>query len=865
MEYCKFEEVHRENITKEKEMEKRITRYLKISFIVVAFICIGLFIFMGVYLNKEIGSTTNDVSHLYMEEIHSQLQQKFEIILELRAMQLNTIIETAEEADNWTYERLEELKNIATSRDFMSVGLYRQDGAIEMIFGDEITLDGKLVTNCNFESGEHMIQLGYTEAGDKVFILGRFERLDMSDGGVSDVLFATLPFEYFNDAMYLNAPDTQVFSHIIARNGDYIIKNSEAEKYNTVYERITSDFKGIEGKNTEDYVREVREALENDIEYSSRYIADGEVRMIYVSRLTEGLDWYVMTVMPDNDIDNLLNGLYTTRYMVMFGVVITIIVLMLCVFLGYYKLSRLQMKELHKAREAAVDANEAKSRFLTSMSHDIRTPMNAIIGMTDIAIKNMDNKEKASDCLHKVQLSSKHLLGLINDILDMSSIESGRLAIEYRDVALQQITTECVDIIQPQIKAKKQIFDVFIGDIISEHIYSDSVRMSQVLLNLLSNATKYTPEGGRIYLHIYQEPSELGDDYVRNICEVEDTGIGMSEEFVMEIFNRFAREDNEYVKNTNGSGLGMPIIKAIVDMMGGTIEIESQQNKGSKFRVILDVKKAEIDEQDMKLPPWKALVVDDNEQLCQSAADTLNELGLRAEWTQDGAEAVRMIEEHHHNKDDYHFALIDWQMPNLDGIQTIKEIRKRIDADIPMFIISAYNWKDVEEALHDTEIAGFISKPLFKSNLYTNLAKYIDHEALQEKEQDYTHMFAGKTLLLAEDNDINAEIVVEILAEYGIKIERAENGRDCVEMFEKAEEGYYSAVLMDVHMPIMGGYEATRNIRAMERGDSNVPIIAMTADVFSDNLERCEKCGMNACVTKPLDVAECMRTLRKYL
>ena len=724
-------------------MEKKITRYLKISFIAVAIVCIGLFIFMGVYLNKEIGRTTNDVSHLYMEEIHSQLQQKFDTILSLRAMQLDAIIEAAEKADNWTDEIVYELENSATARDFMAAGLYRADGTIEMIYGDEIRLDAPLVINCTCENNNHMIQLGYTKEGEKVLVLGRVESMDMSDGGMSEALFAALPLTYFNDAMYLDVPETQVFSHIIASNGDYIIKNSEAVKYNTVYERISSDFEGVDGKTTEDYITEVREALENDTEYSSIYMADGEVRMVYVSRLFDGLDWYVMTVMPDRDIDGLLSGLYTTRYMVMFGVVIAIIVVLLCAFIGYYRLSREQMKELHKAREAAVDANEAKSRFLTGMSHDIRTPMNAIIGMTDIAVKNIDDKEKAAACLRKVQLSSKHLLGLINDVLDMSSIESGKLTIENRDVALHQLISECVDIIQPQIKEKKQAFDVVVGNVISEHIYSDRVRLQQILLNLLSNATKYTPEGGKIYLRIYQEESALGDKYVRNICEVVDNGIGMSEEFLEEIFDRFTREDNEYVKNVNGSGLGMAIIKSIVDIMGGNIEIESKLGEGSKFRVILDVKKSEIEESDMKLPAWNTQVVDDNEQLCQSVA--------------------------------------------------------------------------------------------------------------------------GCKLLLAEDNDINYEIVEEVLSVYGIKLDRAENGRDCVEIFEKSEKGYYSAILMDVHMPVMDGYEATRTIRAMDREDNALPIIAMTADVFSDNMERCIESGMNECITKPLDVAECLRVLKKYL
>lgn len=846
-------------------MDKRIGRYLKLSFIGVAVICIVLFMFMGEYLNREIGSTTNDVSHLYMDEIHSQLQQKFQTILELRAVQLETLIEEAEEVGNLKEEIFVQLCNSASTKDFKAAGLYRSDGTVDMIYGEHVRLENELVVNCPCVNQNHMIQLGYMPDDEKVLILGRMEKLEMEDGGISDVLFVVLPFEYFHEAMYLNDAETQVYSHVIDGKGNYIISNGKASNYQSIYERIRNDYEGMNGKTKEDYVYEVSYALEHNKEYSSINMVDGEVRVVYLSRLTEALDWYVITVMPDRDIDTLLNGLYTTRYMVMFGVVITIIIVFLCVFIGYYRLSRLQMKELHKAREVAMEANEAKSRFLTSMSHDIRTPMNAIIGMSDIAIKNIADSEKVESCLRKVQLSSKHLLGLINDILDMSSIESGKLTIENRDVALHQLTNECVEIIQPQIKAKKQIFDVFIGNIISEHIYSDNVRWGQIMLNLLSNATKYTPEGGRIYLHIYQEPSKKGEEYVRTICEVEDNGIGMSEKFIKKIFNRFTREDNDYVNNINGSGLGMPIIKAIVDMMDGKIEIESEQGVGSVFRVIIDVEKSKIMESDMILPKWKVLVVDDNEQLCRSAADTLSELGVIAEWTQDGMEAIRMVEEHHLAKDDYQFVLIDWQMPNIDGIETIRQLRRRISADIPIFIISAYSQADVESVLDDTEIAGFISKPLFKSNLYMHLMQYVNNEVFKQEAEEEILDFTGHTLLLAEDNDINYEIVDEVLSAYGIKIERAENGSDCVEMFGKSEMNYYSAILMDVHMPIMDGYEATRQIRAMNREDNNLPIIAMTADVFSDNIENCLKSGMNECITKPLDIGECLRVLKSFL
>lgn len=847
-------------------MGQKVKKYLNRSLLLIAFTCIAIFISMGVYLTRETEEMADEVSHLYMSEINYQMHQKFDTIINLRTLQLEGIIERTPPSDNtWNEDMNEEMRISAGVRDFMGLGMYKYDGTIEMIYGEKIEIREQLVVNCRCEEKVHMIQLGYEEDGDKVLVLGRIIAYPMSDGTKSDILFAVLSLDYINEAMYLDVPETQVTTHILNSDGEYIIKNGDTGSYNNVFDRIMSELTSVDGKKPEEHAKALREALSQDGEYSSRYIMNGQHRRMQLTKLTDGLDWYVMTVIPNEDMNNLLSGLYTTRNLVMFGEVIVIIIVMLFVFRGYHRLSAKQVEELEIAKQEANDVNEAKSRFLTSMSHDIRTPMNAIIGMSDIAMKNIDDTRKATECLRKVQLSSKHLLGLINDILDMSSIESGKLTIENRVFSLNELMGECVDIIQPQIRAKKQNFDIFIGDIIAEQVYSDSVRMSQVLLNLLTNATKYTPEGGSIYLHIHQKESELGQEYIRTIFEVEDTGIGISEEFLEIIFDRFAREDKEQVKNINGSGLGMAITKSIIDLMEGDIKVESEIGKGSKFTVILDIKKATMNVDNMRLPNWKILIVDDNEQLCTSAVATCQELGLIAEWTQDGMEAVRMVEEHHKNNDDYNFVLMDWKMPNMDGIETIKEMRKHISVDIPVFLISAYSWMDVERILQDTEIAGFISKPLFKSNLYTSLLQYANHEVQMSDASEETEGLEGKKLLLAEDNDINYEIVAEVLSMYGIEVDRAENGRDCVEIFEKTENGYYDALLMDVHMPIMDGYEATRRIRQMNREDKNLPIIAMTADVFSDNIERCLESGMNECITKPFDVKECLRVLKKYI
>ena len=340
----------------------------------------------------------------------------------------------------------------------------------------------------------------------------------------------------------------------------------------------------------------------------------------------------------------------------------------------------------------------------------------------------------------------------------------------------------------------------------------------------------------------------------------------MSEEFQKKIFDTFSREEeNEKVQRITGTGLGMSITKSIIDLMGGTIELRSEQGKGTQFHVILDFKKADIGENDMRLPEWNVLVVDDNEMLCLSAAANLEALGVHADWTLDGMKAVEMIAEHHKQNNDYHFVLIDWKMPNMDGIETIQEIHARVGKDIPIFLISAYDQGELEDMAFENEIEGFISKPLFKSTLFARLRQYVDGLENGIDGENEQIDFQGKRVLLAEDIEINWEIANEILSAAGLVLEWAENGQICVDRFAASEPGYYNAILMDVRMPVMNGYDATKTIRKMDRPDKDLPIIAMTADAFSDDAQRCFECGMDAHLTKPLDIRECMRTLQNYL
>ncbi len=829
------------------------------------FICVTVFVWLTLFMSDRTDKTIIEVGDIYMSEMNVQLQQKFATIIKLRIEQVESIISRTPPTSEYSEEILEQLRISADVRNFSSLILYRTDGTMETLYGEELRLAEDIDMENILQENGNLVTRGVYQNDEKVLVLGKAADYRMSDGENSDALLIGIPMNYLNQAMFLNEDNTMLYTHVIDAEGNFIIRNGDAfvENYFSRLERIVSEY---DGKTGDDYVNELKATMATGEDYAEVIMAEGEKRQIYCSPIADDIGWYLVTIMPESALDEAVKELDSFRLGIMITSSLVILLTMLCIFIVYYKLSQQQMAELNKARQEALRANKAKSEFLSSMSHDIRTPMNAIIGMTEIAIKSVDDSIKLDNCLQKIKLSSKHLLGLINDVLDMSKIESGKVTLNIIPMSLRDAIDDIVNIMQPQVKAGKQYFDIFIQQISYEKVYCDSVRLNQILLNLLSNAVKFTPEGGRIDIHMYQEDSPRGEDYVRTHIRVVDTGIGMSPEFQKKIFETFTREENEQVSHITGTGLGMAITKSIVDLMGGIIELHSEQGKGSDFHIILDLKIVDEKEEEMLLPPWNVLVVDDNEPLCLGAVENLRELGLQAEWTLDGMEAVNMVEERHKNGDDYHFVLIDWKMPKMDGMQTIREIRKRVGTDIPVFLISAYDWIDIEEEASSETIEGFIAKPLFKSTLYERLKQYEDGHKMQEEFHGVPEVdFTGRHILIAEDMDLNWEVAYEILSSVGLELERAENGQECLEMFEKSEIGYYDAILMDIRMPVMNGYDATLAIKALERPDKDLPIIAMTADAFSDDAQHCLECGMVAHIPKPIDIKECMRILQKYL
>ena len=533
---------------------------------------------------------------------------------------------------------------------------------------------------------------------------------------------------------------------------------------------------------------------------------------------------------------------------------------------------RNEMEQRSNLKDALMQANrasKAKSVFLSNMSHDIRTPMNAIVGFTSLAMKHIDNRERMEEYLKKIMTSGNHLLSLINDVLDMSRIESGKIRLDEKACSLPEILHSICNIVQADVHAKQLELHIDTLDIRNEDIYCDKLRLNQVLLNLLGNAVKYTGAGGAINMRI-TEKAGAPDGFAQYEFSIKDNGVGMSDEFVEHIFEPFEREKNSTTSGIQGTGLGMAITKNIVDMMNGTIEVESELGVGSTFTVsfVFRIRKEEKEEQAIpELKNCRALVVDDDFNTCDSVSYMLGQIGLRAEWTLSGKEAVLRTKQASMRKDGYLVYIIDWLLPDMNGIEVTRRVRQVMGDNVPVIVLTAYDWSEIEEEAKEAGVTAFCSKPLFMSELRKCLRTVIGAEEQVEEEKEGREVqFKAGRILLAEDNELNQEIAVEILGGAGFTTEVAENGKVALEMLQRSDPGYYQLVLMDVQMPLMNGYEATRLIRKFEdKKLAAIPILAMTANAFEEDRREALMCGMNGHIAKPIEVEKLFDMMDKVM
>ena len=533
---------------------------------------------------------------------------------------------------------------------------------------------------------------------------------------------------------------------------------------------------------------------------------------------------------------------------------------------------QIQLEEQNRKLEIALQhegaANRAKREFLFNMSHDIRTPMNAIIGFTSLAATHIDNREQVLDYLKKISTSSQHLLSLINDVLDMSRIESGKVKIEEKAVHLPDLVHDVRSIIQPNVAAKRLSLFIDTMDIEDEDIITDPLRLNQILLNILSNAIKFTPTGGMISIRIAQK-NGAPKGCVCYEFRIKDNGIGMSEEFQKHIFEEFSREESSTVSGIQGTGLGMSITKNIVDLMGGTIALTSEPGKGTEFIVTLCFTRSGQKAEPKQLPQLeglRALVADDDTNTCLNVSTMLSKIGMRPEWTISGKEAVIRTKYAVEQGDEFSVYIIDWLIPDMNGIEIVRQIRKVIGNRCPIIILTAYDWADIEDEARAAGVTAFCEKPLFLSELRRVLAEPFRAEPASEPAQPTAADLKGKKLLLVEDNELNREIALEILKEAGFVVDTAEDGAVAVQKIKQAAPGQYDLILMDIQMPNLDGYEATRQIRALPDAEkASIPIFAMTANAFEEDRQNALEAGMNGHIAKPLDVPHLLRVLADAL
>ena len=727
---------------------KALPQSLKIGIVVILCLTVIVFSFLGSSIHTMSESTIEEIGTAYMAGMNEQVSLHFETIIELRLTMAESIAGIAAGDGASGYGTREDIEYGARARHFLCAALYGPDGGSEMIFGDPVELNHPEPFLESLRNGERKAASATGSDGGGVILFGVPCEYPMSSGGGSLALVVGLSTKYMGEVLFLDSDQSLSYSFVIRKDGSYVVGN-EGDAHENYFDRLTNIFAG-QDMEADACIEQLQAAMNAGEDYSTIVKNGGSRRHIYCTNLPY-CEWYLVTVLPFERLDNAISGMGSRWLIIVYAASFAVIAMLLYIFFRYLKLFRNQVSELtrinaemdaarkaaEQARKEAEQANAAKQEFLSSMSHDIRTPMNAIIGMTSLALDNTDDPKRVRDYLGKIALSSKHLLGLINDVLDISKIESGKMTLNVEPVSLREAMDSIVNIMQPQVTAKNQQFKVAAREILSENVCCDGVRLNQVLINLLGNAVKFTPEKGAVQLTVYQEALPEDASRVRTHFLVSDTGIGMSKEYQKVIFESFSREDNTRVRKTEGSGLGMAITKCIVDAMGGTISVRSEQGRGSEFHVVLDLEKAAA--------PAASEAAD-------SAAERVNDVVLK-----------------------------------------------------------------------------------------------------------------GRRILLAEDNELNWEVARELLSILELELDWAENGEICVEKFRNSPAGHYDAIIMDVRMPVMDGYEATAAIRRLEREDADIPIIAMTADAFSEDIQRCLERGMNDHLAKPIDIQAVTFKLKKYL
>ncbi len=679
------------------------------------------------------------------------------------------------------------------------------------------------------------------------------------------------------EAFTLSLYDGQGFGYVLDAQGDILLRSvqmPESRSYGNIFDALR-DTHSNEGD-----IDRLAEAFQQNDTGSIAFNGDGGEYLYTYAPLHCVSDWMLLSIVPAEAIQAETNALMG-RTQIVLAIFVSIFIICLLFFLFAWRSQRtMRQRELEAAAQQkkmqeslaealrmAQAANEAKTAFLSNVSHDIRTPMNAIIGFLALMKTDVDNPEVILDYVGRIEAASQHLLGLINDVLDMNKIESGSTSLSISEMDMATVIEEINTIIRPQAKEKHQSFDIFAPHMKHEHLIGDKMRINQVLINLLSNAVKYTPEGGAIQLRV-EEMSQVVDHYSRVRFTVSDNGLGMSEDYQKVLFDPFTREKTKTVHEIQGTGLGMAITKSLVDLMGGTIRVESTPGEGSTFLVELELRIQDVeddagfwDEHKVK----RMIVADDDEEVCRGVRSLMEAVGVQVDYATGGAEAIRMMRENREAGRPYDLILLDWQMPDLDGLETARLIRRNYPDKIPILLLTAYDWGDIEQEAMEVGVSHFMPKPFFMSTFKEAIRRVMGSGPRRDAPAGEGSL-QGRHFLVVDDIEVNRIILVKILGSLGASCDTASNGQEAVERFGQSAPGTFDLILMDVQMPVMGGYDATRAIRAGDHPDAaSIPIIAMTANAFVDDVRDAMEAGMDAHIAKPVQLDKLKATIRQVL
>ncbi len=832
--------------------------------VAVVLLCAALLAGMLWTYRTKTDEAITQISGVYLGELTDQIIGHFETSLDSQFAQVITMMESAGEGDMADLDHLQAfLRRQRENNEFTYVALLTEEG---MCYTDEdvypaISKINSLSTL--LQGKERLISANETILGDDMLLLG-MPISGVSFGGERIVAaLVGMDTQALNEKILSHKADSNAYANVISRQGAFVMRSSNrhAAAGTNLFSSLQVNAVFDEGYSLE----KLRQQITAGESGMSALTLSGEHEYLYYAPIA-GTDWTMYVAMPSGGLDAQVEGLGSFMSLAATLVVSGIAVILLVFALIYIRIVRrsaaLLEREKERAEEALVRAERAslaKSEFLSRMSHEIRTPMNGIIGMTVIAMQNIEKPAKVADCLKKVTLSSKHLLALINDVLDMSKIESGKIELKRERFDFKVLLESLSTVYYGQAAAKKVEFNTVLAGDVPEALVGDSLRLNQIITNLLSNAIKFTPENGRVTLRVSEAGGEDGTARLR--FDVSDTGCGIAPENLDKIFNAFEQEDAGVAQKYGGTGLGLSISRRFSELMGGSLTVESAPGQGSTFTALLPF--GTVEPQTGDVPPidygsLKALVVDDDQETCEHVTLLLEKLGVEAQWTDNGYQAVARVEQAHNLGEDFDVCFVDWKMPFIDGLETTRRIRQAVGKeDIAVVLITAYDPTEIQESALEAGAVGIISKPLFTSTLTQAFESIRSSKpgAVERPRRMTDYDFSGKQVLIVEDNEINLEIATELVEVSGAAVTAARNGQEAVETFAASLPGYFDLILMDVQMPVLDGYGATRQIRAMDRPDAHsVPILAMTANAFSEDVERSRENGMNGHLSKPIDL-----------